>query len=711
MNTSTYAGMSADEYNEHLSNFLLNSWSFSKVSSFARNEKAFEMQYIYGEYGKRSATTIAGEAYHHALELFFTALKQGTTLGIEQLEQSAFDYISDVKGKTWKLQKTTPTVEECISKASETVTKLLRNFLAELSVYTDDIEEIISVELSLSEFVTVNGVDIPLPCNAKIDLIIKTKDGKTVSVDHKSKNTFTDEEELKMAIGRQAITYAIVYEASTGNKIDEVWFVENKYSKNKSGEPQLSNFKVVLSEDTRKLYEALLYEPLRRMIQAVSDPDYVYLINDSDSFTDKAELYDFWCKTMISEVDDFNVEDSKKEMITKRLRKIRDTSMASISPSVIKNFQQNAKSFIKYDLSTTNMTTEQKIEHVLRTFGIQSVVAHKFEGYSSNTFLLEVSAGVKIASVHKYRLDIANGLNVSDVRIGQSLYVYEGKSYISIEFAKKRTENLYFNPSELVGYRIPLGKDNFNQTIVWDLENNSTPHMLLCGATGSGKSVQIITIIEYAILAGIEVVIFDPKNEFRKYSTKRGVTVFQEIEDIEAEMSLLVIEMNERVANETSKLKLVVFDEFADAVAQSRTGNQLKVYENVCVGLSAKGIPKMKRECTGELKSLEENLKILLQKGRSSGYRVIAATQRASVKVITGDAKVNFPVQVCLRVPKETDSRVVIDESGAETLQGNGDALIKSPEYLNVVRYQGFYYDPKQPITIHDAGVTVHDQI
>lgn len=82
---------------------------------------------------------------------------------------------------------------------------------------------------------------------------------------------------------------------------------------------------------------------------------------------------------------------------------------------------------------------------------------------------------------------------------------------------------------------------------------------------------------------------------------------------------------------------------------------------------------------------------MLLQKGRSLGYRIVAATQRASTKVITGDAKVNFPVQVCFRVPKAIDSKVVLDEEGAETLAGRGDALIKSPEYFGAVRFQGFY--------------------
>ena len=149
--------------------------------------------------------------------------------------------------------------------------------------------------------------------------------------------------------------------------------------------------------------------------------------------------------------------------------------------------------------------------------------------------------------------------------------------------------------------------------------------------------------------------------------------------------------MNELVKTQKQKRILVVFDELADAVSASRKGNELKVYETVQVGVFAHGGAKTKRECIGDLKSLEENLRVLLQKGRSTGFRVISATQRASVKVITGDAKVNFPVQICFRVPKETDSRVVLDESGAEGLAGMGDGLIKSPEYSEIVRFQAYY--------------------
>lgn len=666
---SIYKQYSPDQLEELQSQFLIDSWSYSKVTSFARNEKAFEMSYIFGLRGKNSATTVAGSAYHAALQAYFEAKKAGNILGAVELEQVAYDYIDNVKGNDWKLQKTTPTIDECRIKATKTTVALIHNFLNEKHVYEEDLAEVVAVELYLNEYVTINGVDVPLPCHCLIDLIIRTHEGRTAIIDHKSKNAFTGEDEIALGIGVQAITYIKAYEAATGETVDEVWFVENKYSANKDKSAQLAAFKVSLDDNTRTLYESLLYEPLRRMLSATNDPDYVYMINDSDNYVDKAELYDFWCRTMICEVEDFNVEESKKELVSKRLKKIRDASIATVNPKVIKEFKKNAASFIQYDLSNMG-TPEEKIEHVLRSFGIIVKVAQRISGYSCDTCLLEVSAGIKISSINSHRLDIANALDVPNVRVSSTLMMYESKSYLAVEFSKKREGSLYFDPAALQGLRIPIGKDNFGNVVVWDMANHSTPHGLICGATGSGKSVCIKSIIEYAKLAHIDnIVVFDPKHELKEYRNSR-VQVYNDILDIEEKMAELVEEMNEAVKQGKHKITLVVFDEFADAVAQGRRGKELKMLG---------------------IKSLEENLRILLQKGRSSGYRIIAATQRASVKVITGDAKVNFPVQICFRVPKEADSRVVLDEPGAESLTGMGDGLIKSPEYTEVKRFQAYY--------------------
>lgn len=689
---SIYKTWQPDQIDNLLSNFLISSWSFSKLSQFARNEKAFEMFYIYNVKGKSSASAIAGQAYHYALDKYFSAKKEGNVLDLVALEVFAFEYIDKVSNGFWKTQKTTPTVAECKEKALKDTAALLKNFFGEIGKYIDEIKEVIEVEIYCDEWLTINGVDIPLPCHLKIDLVVLTIDDKIVIIDHKSKSKFSDEQELKLGIGQQAITYVIGYETKSGLAIDEIWFVENKISQNKDKSiPQVMPFKVKLDKDTRRLYECLLYEPLKRMLEAVQNPDYVYLINTSDNFVDQAELYNFWCTTMLAEVTDFDIEASKKEKIEQRLRKIRDASIAAINPKVVREFQKNATEFIQYDFSDKKMSQQEKIEHILRSFGIIVKVAFQFDGYSSNTYLLEVSAGVKITSIHSHKLDIANALDVSAVRITNDLVIHNGKAYVSIEFAKKREKDLVFDPSALQGMRIPLGKDNYGNTVVWDLDNHSTPHGLVCGATGSGKSVLIRSTIEYAKLAGVDkIIIFDPKYEFMEYADS-DIEVYNDILEIEQQTANQVTIMNGLVKSGMKKRTVIIFDEFADAVAMSRKGAELKTFEMIETGQYANGMAKMSLKNTGEMKSLEENLKVLLQKGRSTGFRIMAATQRASVKVITGDAKVNFPVQICFRVPKEADSRVVLDEAGAESLAGMGDGLIRSPEYKEMVRFQAFY--------------------
>lgn len=688
-----YRDLQPDQMEELFSNYLISSWSYSKLGTFARNEKSFEMQYIYCEYPKFGASTVAGIAYHSALQTFFLSLGEDVQCDIVDLEQVAFEKIGDFPANKWKIQKTTPTIEECIKVATKTVSVLLKNFMIEVDLYLSEIDEVLLVEEKLTQFLTVNGVDIPLPCHVVIDLVIKTKDGRNIIIDHKSKRSFSDEMEAALNGAKQAVICTLAFEEATDLIIDEVWFVENKSSKNKNGSPQLKPTKIVMDVDTRRLYEAMLYEPLRRMLEAISNPDYIYLINDNDNFVDRAELQEFWAKTMIAEVDDFNIPYEKKEMIDKRMKKIRDTSLATISPNVIKNFKKFTEQFIPYDLTNKDMTDEQKIIHILRSFGIVSEIQHKFIGFSSATYLVEMNAGTQISSIMRYKLDIANALNVSNVRIAKDLYVHEGKAYLAIESGTKREDDLLFDFKYSNGLRIPLGIDNFKKTVEWDLNNQSTPHMLVCGATGSGKSVFLRSTIEYAIKAGVDnIVVFDPKFEFASEFTRRPeVHVYSDIDEIELEMMTLVEEMNKLVKSGKHKKTLIVFDEFADAVANSRKGNELKNFSHVEVGCYKDGRPKTKRQCVSTDKSLEENLRILLQKGRSSGFRIIAATQRASAKVINGDAKVNFPVQVCFRVPKEVDSKVVIDESGAESLQGKGDGLIKSPEYIDTIRFQAFY--------------------
>lgn len=674
METNRYAAYSPEEMENHFSGYLVNSWSYSGVQTFARNEKAFEMRYIYGEKDKRSITSIAGSAYHEALKDFFCQWNEGSREPDNvALTSSAYEYLDEVPANDWKLTDKFPTAELAKAEAVAKVNLLLSSFCAEYTIYTKGVRKVVNVEVRYEEWVNVNGVDIPLPLHAIVDLIVETEDGKTVIIDHKSKSRYTESDEVALVHGQQAISYVVAFETARKSPglVSEVWFIENKDTRNRDGSPQMRKHIIVMDNDCRRLYEALLYEPLKRMCEAVSNPDYIYTINTSDNFTEKAVLYDFWARTMIAEVDDFpNVPDSKKELIRKRTRKIKDSSLANISPNIITKFRKDAAAFIPVDYSNCDMTNAEKIEHVLRTHNIGVRVAHQIDGFSCDTYLLDVSQGVTITGIFSHRMDIAYALDVPSVRIAGHLMMYGGKSYVAIEVNKKRDRTLLWDGKFLEECRIPLGIDNFGNTVVWDLNNHSTPHALVCGSTGSGKSVELRSILAYAQCAGVEdIVIFDPKYEFCNLDCG-DAKVYNDIEDLERVMKELVEEMNARVKTRSKKMTLVIFDEFADAIDQSRSAKELEPGE----------------------KTLMDNLKMLLQKGRSCGMRFCIATQRASVKVITGDIKVNIPVQVCFRVPKAVDSKVVLDEEGAQTLGGQGDGLIKSPEYQdNLVRFQAFY--------------------
>ena len=694
---SRFESYTPEQLEEHLSNYLLDSWSYSKVNSFSRNEKAFEREYIYCEVGRSSSSTVAGNAYHEALQYYFECFRdQKPEPSIIDLQQIAYIYITEFEPHRWKLQKRTPTVETAMEAAIADANFLIESFMREKSIYLDEIEEVLEVERSGTAWVTVNGQDIPLPLNYRLDVKARLRDGQIVIIDHKSKTQYSDEEEIALTYGKQGITYVIGEEAlCPEHKVSVVWIVENKRTANRDRSPQLRKHVISMEPDQRRLYEALLYAPLKRMCKALNDPDYEYVINDNDTLVSKAEIYEFTMRTMISEVEDFDVPEDKKELVSQRLRKVKDSSLAMISPKVITSFKKNAASFIQYDFSMTDMTNKERIEHVLRSFGLVTNVAHEISGYSSDTYLLECSAGVRFTEVKKLHMNLANALNVSSVRIPQNLIMYEGKSFLGIEMSKKRTESRMWDGTLLDGTLIPLGRDNFRDLKVWDLDNQSTPHMLVCGSTGSGKSVLIISVVAFAkLMPQVErIIIFDPKYEFSDMADDK-TEVYNEIEDIENRSEELVEDMQSRAKSKRkyNRYTMVIYEEFADAIDQARSGKELDIYEEVEEGFYANGTPKIKKVVVGRKKSLSENLKMLAQKGRSLGYRLIAATQRASAKIISGDIKVNFPVQVCFRMPKAKDSEVVLGQPGAEALAGKGDGLLRSPEYSDdLVRFQGFY--------------------
>lgn len=332
-------------------------------------------------------------------------------------------------------------------------------------------------------------------------------------------------------------------------------------------------------------------------------------------------------------------------MLEKRKTQIRRSALTGISKSIVRSFTK-PKDFITFNLKDMeNLTYEERIEHRLAVFNYPVKVGHKVPGYSCDTYLVKVGAAVKTSGIFAYRMDIANALGVKDVRILKSLIEYNGDVYIAIEVEKKDRVNLSLDSAQLSsGNVFPLGKDNFGKTWEWSIDNPSTPHLMIAGASGSGKSVAIKSIIRVAKEKGIEVAILDPKFEFLSY---RGeATVINELGEIELFMAMKVKEMDKifktsgAIGNSGNK-QLIIFDESADCFAR-QTKQQFIISEGPKGG--------MKKIIDTEFKTLEENTLILAQKARSAGIHLVLAAQRFSVKVLTGDAKANFATRLCLMV-------------------------------------------------------------
>jgi S-DNA-T family DNA segregation ATPase FtsK/SpoIIIE len=664
-------------------NCLIEHWSHSMVQTYQRNQLAFCRSYIAGiKDFKSSPSSLIGTGYDEALQVYFQMHKEDRALTLDEMVQVGMEAVYETPANRIKLGVKTPTIDAVFQHVAKTLPFVLTSFLEEVDTYLEDIGEILFINRKFKEMVTLNGVKLPIPCIFVPDLVYRNKAGKVAVLDHKAVYAYTDSDAVIYKYAGQATTYLVGMEEVLGEPVESFHFYENKTTKNTRGAlkgmAQISKIPIPLNAENRRMYEAMLYEGVREVYNAATDPDKVYLANPNDMFVqgeEKAELLDFWIAWQTQEIEEINpqISDEKAALLKKRKRKIQNADLSNIDPQVIRRFKSEANRFINYS-SMKDMTNPQRIEARLMTLGLPVKVSHCLTGYSSETYLLELQNGRRINDIFKFKLDIANALNLESIRIGQKLSVYEGCSYVSIDANKDQSkrEPLYWTEIHVHKNLIPMGINNFNKVIFWDMANPSTPHMLICGATGSGKSVHIRSIMESVNHVGIyKIEVFDPKYEFTEFDS------INEIHEIEARMESLVSEMNQAVRDGKFLYKLIIFDEFADAVAQSRKGKELNTY-------NADG------KVDGRIKSLEENLKILLQKGRSCGIRIVAATQRASVKVITGDAKANFPVQVCFRVPKAIDSRVVLDEDGAESLSGKGDGLFRSPEYNDTVRFQSF---------------------
>lgn len=341
------------------------------------------------------------------------------------------------------------------------------------------------------------------------------------------------------------------------------------------------------------------------------------------------------------------------------------------------------------------------LEHTLSSFNIDAKVSYVVHGPAITRFALKLADGVNVNRLN----NISNNLAMTMQAVGLRIEIpIPGTSLVGIEVPNKKVSMVTFkevldspamrqNPSPTA---VAMGKDITGTPIICDLSD--MPHLLIAGATGSGKSVCINSIIMSILYRAtpqqVRMLMIDPKLvELQPYNGIPHLLteVVSDPKKAAAALDWVVQEMGDRyrrfqqtgvrniagyngkMKNEADKMPdiVVIIDEFSDLMVQCR-------------------------------KQVEESIQRLAALARAAGIYMIVATQRPSVDVITGVIKANIPSRIAFAVANNVDSRTIIDSNGAEKLLGKGDMLYFPRSEFRPIRVQGCFVSDNEVSAITD---------
>ncbi|MDD2577894.1 MAG: DNA translocase FtsK [Candidatus Dojkabacteria bacterium] len=331
------------------------------------------------------------------------------------------------------------------------------------------------------------------------------------------------------------------------------------------------------------------------------------------------------------------------------------------------------------------------IQQTLRSFGIQAKVVQVSVGPTVLRFSLSVSVGVKVSRIKNLSNDLALALasQTSSVRIEAPI---PGTSFVGVEIPNPTPNFVYIR--DMIGklkkdngkYELPLilGKDITAKTCIADLAK--IPHLLVAGATGTGKSVAINSLLTGILMSKtpdeVKFIMIDPKMGV-EMAIYNGIPHLLNpvITDTEAVINALqwCIEEMMRRYRQLKQVKAKKLTEYNKRIGYLAMPYIIIVIDEMADLILTSGI------------DVETKIQRLAQMGRAVGIHLILATQKPTVNVITGLIKSNIPGRMAFAVATNMDSRVILDESGAETLLGNGDMLYKDQTMPKPIRIQGTF--------------------
>lgn len=340
------------------------------------------------------------------------------------------------------------------------------------------------------------------------------------------------------------------------------------------------------------------------------------------------------------------------------------------------------------------------LEETLMSFGIEAKVGHIHCGPTITSFEVHPAIGVKVQKIKALENDIALNLQAKSIRI---IAPIPGKAAVGVEIPSLNPQEVGFKEMLSTYRRVPskytipilLGKTVRGEDVMCDL--TKMPHCIIAGATGSGKSVCINTIIMSILMnAGpdtVRLVLVDPKKvELTFFANLPHLIapVITEAAGAYAALQWLVKEMQYRYEL-FKRLSVRNINSFNNRKRDVEFEESLEMEVPEKLHFIVAIIDEFADLMMTSSADLETPIARIAQMARAVGIHLILATQRPSREVITGLIKANFPTRMSFKVSSRVNSQIILDENGAETLLGNGDMLFLPPGSSELIRCQGVY--------------------
>ena len=417
----------------------------------------------------------------------------------------------------------------------------------------------------------------------------------------------------------------------------------------------------------------------------IKDDDKRIVISSIDELT-KAKVHEDTSKDE-KEVSEVNVVDENKVTVKHNY----------VLPSInLLDPPKKKKNSVNQSLIEKNI---EILEKVLKDFNIIGKVVEVHIGPTVTQYELELHSGTKVSKLLSIHREIALAIATKDVRIQAPI---PGKNTVGIEIANKETASVSFRevlekvPKSLDGSKLlcPLGK-NIMGNVIW-CEINKTPHLLVAGSTGSGKSVCINGIICSILMRAkpdeVKLVMVDPKKV--ELSGYNGVPhlmrpVVTDPKEASVALAKIVSEMERRydTFSETKTKNIATYNDYVEKMNKTLPPDeQIKKMPFIVVI-----IDELADLMLVASKDVEASIMRITQMARAAGIHLIIATQRPSTDVITGVVKANIPSRISFAVSSSIDSRTILDMTGAEKLLGKGDMLFLPMGEADPERIQGAF--------------------